>query len=447
MQHVRNSLNGETKVITPAQSYNVDGYHATSNTVYEYHGCIFHGCRKCFPKQGNMKGFCHPDRTVSEVYEATLKKTAILRDAGYTVIEMWGCDFAKQKETDPELAEFLEKFEFVPPLEPRDAFFGGRTGATTLYAKTAEEEEISYVDFTSLYPSINKYGTYPVGFPQIIYRPENQNIGDYFGLAQVDILATERLFHPVLPVRAGGKLTFPLCRSSVEEEIANPLLERSNMCGHTREQRMLKGTWCTPELLKAVEKGYEILKIHEVWHFPEENRREGLSLFPCVFHTPSICREHIARQAMKYKGLVDPKNKPFSNLLPFEVQVIIMFWTQCFMTNDRRTKMNAEFTRLLRCLRTGIPMFVAFSFSSGYKRFSSAMENKPYPSFYGCPHCFRRKTKQYSVRLNIYFILQFICPLFSGISRKLIYVNDYFTILYLQAIFLKQTFSSRLIWL
>ena len=111
-------MNGEAKVITPAQSYNVDGYHAASNTVYEYHGCIFHVCRKCYPKQGNMKRFCHPDRTVSEVYEATLKKTAILRDAGYTVIEMWGCDFAKQKETNPELTEFLEKFEFVPPLEP-----------------------------------------------------------------------------------------------------------------------------------------------------------------------------------------------------------------------------------------------------------------------------------------------------------------------------------------
>ena len=137
-------MNGEAKVITPAQSYNVDGYHAASNTVYEYQGCIFHGCRKCYPKQRNIKRFCHPDRTVSEVYEATLKKTAILCDAGYTVIEMWGCDFARQKETDPD----------------RDAFFGGRTGAATLYAKTAEDEEISYVDFTSLYPSINKYGVY-----------------------------------------------------------------------------------------------------------------------------------------------------------------------------------------------------------------------------------------------------------------------------------------------
>ena len=64
--------------------------------------------------------------------------------------------------------------------------------------------------------------------------------------------------------------------------------------------------------------------------------------------------------------------------------------------------MNEELTRLPCCLRTSIAMSVAFSFSSGYRRFSSAMENKPYPRFYGCPHCLRRKTKhQYSVRLNI----------------------------------------------
>ena len=106
---------------------------------------------------------------------------------------------------------------------------------------------------------------------------------------------------------------------------------------------------------------------------------------------------------MKYKGLVDPKNKPFGNLLPFEVQVIIMFWTQCFMTNDRRKKMNAELTRLPRCLGTDIPKFVVFSFPSGYKSFSSAMENKPYPHFYGCPHCFRRNTQQVSVSMFINF--------------------------------------------
>lgn len=39
---------------------------------------------------------------------------------------------------------------------------------------------------------------------------------------------------------------------------------------------MLHGTWCTPELQKAVEKGYKIEKIREVWHFTPENRCTGL---------------------------------------------------------------------------------------------------------------------------------------------------------------------------
>ena len=138
--------------------------------------------------------FCHPDRTADEVYEATMKKEAILKQAGYRVVSMWGCDFAKKKKTEPELIKFLETFEFVSPLEPRDAFLGGRTGAATLYAKAEDDEDIAYIDYTSLYPWVNKYGTYPVGFPDIYYQPENQNFFDYFGIAKVDILAPERLY-------------------------------------------------------------------------------------------------------------------------------------------------------------------------------------------------------------------------------------------------------------
>lgn len=56
---------------------------------------------------------------------------------------------------------------------------------------------------------------------------------------------------------------FPLCSSCVREEQQKPWLERSNMCGHNAQERTLRGTWCTPELQKVVEKGYQILKIHE----------------------------------------------------------------------------------------------------------------------------------------------------------------------------------------
>ena len=58
------------------------------------------------------------------------------------------------------------------------------------------------------------------------------------------------------------------------------MLHRTHYCRHSDVDRMLRGTWCTPELLKAVEKGYTLLKIHEVWHFPEDQRRKG----SCFLH-------------------------------------------------------------------------------------------------------------------------------------------------------------------
>ena len=45
------------------------------------------------------------------------------------------------------------------PLNPREAFFGDHTNTAVLYAVVdpEKEEEILYVDVTSLYPWVNKY--------------------------------------------------------------------------------------------------------------------------------------------------------------------------------------------------------------------------------------------------------------------------------------------------
>ena len=47
------------------------------------------------------------------------------------------------------------------------------------------------------------------------------------------------------------------------------------LCRHCDEQHTITGSWCTPELQKAVEGGYRIHKIHEVWHWPEDKRKTG----------------------------------------------------------------------------------------------------------------------------------------------------------------------------
>ena len=100
----------------------------------------------------------------------------MLRKAGYQVIEKWECDFNQDKKTDPQLKSFLQDLEMVPPLEPRDAFYGVRTAAATLYAKGDPGEDIKYSDVTSLYPWVNKYKEYPVRFPIIYTNPSQQDI-------------------------------------------------------------------------------------------------------------------------------------------------------------------------------------------------------------------------------------------------------------------------------
>ena len=115
---------------------------------------------------------------------------------------------------------------FVEPLEPRDAFCGGRTNAVKLYhlPDVDNGEELRYYDFTSLYPYLNKNGKYPIGHPTIVSQPEHTDITQFFGIAKCTVLPPEKLYHPVLPLRQNGKLTCPLCATCVEEEMEKPML-------------------------------------------------------------------------------------------------------------------------------------------------------------------------------------------------------------------------------
>ena len=185
IRHVRNG--GEQSVRTIANSYFVDGYDPLTRTVYEFHGCLYHGCPRCYPVR-DAKHYATPDRTVEELYKATLSKRMALLRAGYTVIEMWECEWDQLVDNEPAVSQFLGSFDLVAPLEPREAFFGGRTGAVALHAVAGEGEEIRYVDVTSLYPWVNKNCPYPIGHPRIITQPVDQSLESYFGLATVDIL-------------------------------------------------------------------------------------------------------------------------------------------------------------------------------------------------------------------------------------------------------------------
>ncbi len=81
--------------------------------------------------------------------------------------------------------------ELKPPLNPRDALSGDRTNAIALYYK-------GQVDFTSLYPYVQKYGIFPIGHPQVITENfENIDSYLYFGLVFCRVIPPRKLYHPV----------------------------------------------------------------------------------------------------------------------------------------------------------------------------------------------------------------------------------------------------------
>ena len=133
----------------------MDGYDPSTKTVHEFHGCEFHGCRKCKPNNRHVKTFHRPNRTVEEMFQTTKGKTELLRAAGYTVIEMWECAFKKELKQNEELKDLVKNKSWVSPLDPREAFYGGRTGMAKCYHAVESLEEIIKISQVCIQPSTN----------------------------------------------------------------------------------------------------------------------------------------------------------------------------------------------------------------------------------------------------------------------------------------------------
>ena len=80
----------------------------------------------------------------------------------------------------------------------------------------------------------------------------------------VKILAPRKLLIPVLPDRTTGQLVFSLCYTC--------LLKKEAECNHSDEDRAFIGTWVSEEVLEAINKGYQVLKIYEVLHFENSTK-------------------------------------------------------------------------------------------------------------------------------------------------------------------------------
>ncbi|KAL9977373.1 hypothetical protein ACROYT_G014765 [Oculina patagonica] len=242
---IQHALEGGEKVIN--NKLKVDGFCESTNTVYEFQGCFWHGCPDCYkPDVINNKNQCD----MGTLYNKTKAKNNKITSAGYNLIEMWECKLKKDKIFQKYYKNDLNR-EVVGPLNPRDGFFGGRTNASKLLYNFKDGEYGKYVDFCSLYPTVQFYKKYPIGHPEKIISPEKYD-KKWYGFIKCKILAPRELYHPVLPQKIkcenSEKLMFPLCISCAKSK-------QQERCQHSENERSFIGTWTTDEVNKAIEKG------------------------------------------------------------------------------------------------------------------------------------------------------------------------------------------------
>ena len=240
------------------KTYKVDGFCKETNTVYEFYGCFWHGCPNCYkPNIINSKS----QRDMGTLNDQTIGKRDTIKNAGYNHVSTYECQLTKNKDFQKFAKNFTQ--EIVEPLNPRHAFYGGWTNAMKLLYNFKENECGRYVDFCSLYPTVQYYQKYPIGHPTKIFNPEKHD-RSWYGLIKCKMIAPRKLYHAVLPQRIKvdnyEKLIFTLCKRCAETR-------NQNKCDHSDNERSFIGTWTTDEVNEAIKKGYKVLETYEVWNF------------------------------------------------------------------------------------------------------------------------------------------------------------------------------------
>ncbi|KAL3088910.1 hypothetical protein niasHT_028686 [Heterodera trifolii] len=240
----------------------------------EWLGCYYHGCPGCFPDRQQQLA---AGRTAEDLYEWTERRLFELEhDHGCEIHKVWACQWTERLRHDPDLKRRYDAV-FVPfPLDPRnDALSGGRTEPFKLHHVCSDDEEIVCIDIVSLYPYVMKANRFPVGNPRVLTRevllhppttplpwtaPEN-NI--FRGLLLVRVLAPRNIRVPLLGYRTkDGRFTFPLCAWCADRRQQRP-------CRHGDDKRSWVTAYTHVELNKALQLGYVVTDLFEVWDYDE----------------------------------------------------------------------------------------------------------------------------------------------------------------------------------
>lgn len=227
----------------------LDGYSPSSSTVFWFLKCSYWGCTLCM-QEHNEFNWILPDRgmycsDVRQHYESCLTK---LEQTYRKVITIWDHEF-NCSLMDPYLLKCCQV------MRPEECFYGGRTEVFQLYSNARKlGKDIHYYDVTSLYPSVYAHHPLPIGHPTHIlgfqidrsrFHPTASN--RYYGYARIKVVPNKSDLIGLLPQRdqKSGRLYFPVYP--------------------------MEGCWGTEEIYLAMQNGYTVEEIYELYYWDERN--------------------------------------------------------------------------------------------------------------------------------------------------------------------------------
>jgi hypothetical protein len=113
---IKHYLNGGEYTILDTildKKYKADGYCEETNTIYEFHGTIYHGDpRCCNPNESNYLG-----KNYGELYQKTLEREQQIKGLNYNLIVMWEYDWNKINKSIKILQKIFRNSKLVKLLK------------------------------------------------------------------------------------------------------------------------------------------------------------------------------------------------------------------------------------------------------------------------------------------------------------------------------------------
>lgn len=220
---IRHQLNNTEKRIGDHR-LPVDGFNAQTQTVFQLHGCYWHGHDYALNrgKEFNEKR----KKPMAEIREETRANTQYIRSKGHSVVEMWECEWREMKKTDRELQWFI----------------------ATEVRRTLDKDKIMSAE-------------------RILSEVRN---GRLFGCVEADIRVPEHLkdkFSEMCPIFKNTDISREdigdYMKAYAEEHGIMPQPRRSLIESINGEKILL----ATPLLKWYLEHGLEVTKVHQVVEF------------------------------------------------------------------------------------------------------------------------------------------------------------------------------------